>query len=110
MMAGTLEQAAEMMRGTLVGVDGKFLGVSTDTRTLRAGELFVALDGPNFDGRDFIPAATDKQAAGAVVAGPITTALPNITVQDTRVALGRLGAAWRQKMPARIVGLVKLSP
>lgn len=105
MMAGTLTQAAALMRGELSGADRDFVGVSTDTRTLKAGELFVALDGPNFDGRDFVPAAADKQAAGAVVAGPVDTTLPNIAVRDTRLALGMLAVAWRRQMSARIVGL-----
>lgn len=105
MMVSTLSQAAEMMHGTLVGGDATFRGVSTDTRTLRAGELFVALEGPSFDGREFLSVAAERSAAGAVVRGSTQTAIANISVADTRVALGDLAAAWRRKMPARVVGL-----
>lgn len=105
MMVGTLAQAAETMHGELIGADASFSGVSTDTRTLQAGELFVALHGPNFDGRDFLAAAAQKRAAAAVVTGSVRTALPNISVPDTRVAIGQLAAAWRRRMPARVVGL-----
>lgn len=105
MMAGTLAEAADMMQGKLHGIDRSFAGVSTDTRSLQADELFVALDGPNFKGRDFLAAAQKKRAAAAVVKGAEAAALANISVDDTRVALGRLGAAWRRQMPARVVGL-----
>lgn len=105
MMVSTLTQAAAMMNGELHGADRSFAGVCTDTRTLKTDELFVALDGPNFRGLDFLPAAEEKHAAAAVIAGTANSALPNISVADTRAALGQLGAAWRQQMPARIVGL-----
>ena len=62
----------------MVGADRPFAGLSTDTRTLKAGELFVALDGPNFAGRDFVPAAGEKRAAGAIVAGAATHDLAQI--------------------------------
>ena len=56
-MESTLAQAANSMHGKLQGTDLKFRGVSTDTRTLREGELFFALQGPNFDGAAFVEAA-----------------------------------------------------
>ena len=56
-MESTLAQAANSMCGTLQGSDLKFRGVSTDTRTLREGELFFALQGPNFDGAAFVVGA-----------------------------------------------------
>ena len=66
-MNSTLLHAAETMLGTLHGVDRSFDGVSTDTRTLQSGELFIALSGPNFDGGEFVNQANEKGAAGAVV-------------------------------------------
>ncbi|HWM29535.1 MAG TPA: UDP-N-acetylmuramoyl-tripeptide--D-alanyl-D-alanine ligase, partial [Woeseiaceae bacterium] len=66
MMEGTLSQAAEILHGTLHGADNTFRGVSSDTRTLNAGELFFALRGPNYDGEEFICRAAAGQAAGAV--------------------------------------------
>ena len=65
MIASTLTEAASMMNGELHGSDRRFAGISTDTRTLKPDELFVALDGPNFRGRDFLPAAREKTRGGS---------------------------------------------
>lgn len=105
MIQSTLAHAAESMHGTLHGSDTRFHGVSTDTRTLSSGELFVALQGPNFDGAAFLKQAAERQAAAAVVAEPVETGIPSITVDDTRLALGRLAAGWRRQMPATVVGI-----
>jgi len=105
MMAGTLSHAAESMRGTLHGEDLSFRGVSTDTRSIKPGELFVALRGPNFDGAKFVRQAAERNAAGAVVPRLIDTDLPTIVVDDTLVALGSLAAYWRQQMQATVVGI-----
>jgi len=92
----SLVQAAEILGASLHGRDGVFSSVSTDTRTLQPGALFVALQGPNFDGHGFIEAARDRGAVGALVAEPQSADLPWIRVEDTRLALGRLAAAWGQ--------------
>jgi UDP-N-acetylmuramoyl-tripeptide--D-alanyl-D-alanine ligase len=105
MMESTLAKAAASMHGVLHGEDARFLGVSTDTRTIESGELFVALHGPNFDGSEFLKIAEERQAAAAVVAKDIATTMPNITVADTRVALGRLASSWRQEMSVSVVGI-----
>jgi UDP-N-acetylmuramoyl-tripeptide--D-alanyl-D-alanine ligase len=105
MMESTLASAAESMQGTLHGEDIAFRGVSTDSRTLQSGELFFALQGPNFDGAEFVAVAEDRQAAGAVVQKMVRTELPIIVVDDTLKALGKLAAAWRKKMPARVIGI-----
>lgn len=105
MMSGTLSYAAESMRGTLYGSDLNFRGVSTDTRSLQSGELFIALQGPNFDGTNFLREAAKRRAAAAVVPRHIETKLPTIVVDDTLAALGELAARWRQQMPATVVGI-----
>lgn len=104
-MKSTLSIAAGAMRGTLHGNDRDFRGVSTDSRTISAGELFFALTGPNFDGSKFVSQASDKGAAGSVVVSRVDSELPQIQVDDTRLALGRLGARWRQMQTARVVGV-----
>ena len=105
----TLAAAAEFMNGTLHGSDQEFDGVSTDTRTLRRGELFVALQGPNFDGRDYVAQACDKGAAGAVVDALIEDeaahSLAQVVVNDSKRALGDLGAAWRGQINATVIGV-----
>jgi len=105
MMTGTLTIAADAMHGTLKGPDGAFRGVSTDTRSLNAGELFVALKGPNFDGTAFVARAAEKRAAGAVVPRAVDAGLPLIVVDDTLKALGELAASWRRQVPATVVGI-----
>jgi len=104
-MIATLAQAAASMQGTLHGDDRKFAGVSTDTRTIRDGELFFALQGPNFDGRDYVRVAKEAGAAGAVVSKHVKDGLAQISVDDTKAALGRFGAAWRNAHDATVVGV-----
>jgi len=105
MMECTLAKAADSMHGVLHGADVQFRGVSTDTRTIASGELFFALQGPNFDASEFLEEAANRQAAAAVVARQVETSLPSINVEDTRLALGMLASSWRQQMPATIVGI-----
>lgn len=91
----TLAAAARALDASLHGTDATFLAVSTDTRKTAVGDLFVALQGPNFDGHDFVAAAAQSGAVGAIVSRVIDTSLPFIVVDDTRLALGRLAAHWR---------------
>lgn len=104
-MKAMLAFAAQAMNGELHGKDRGFDGVSTDTRTLGKGQLFFALSGPNFDGSRFVSDAAGKGAAGAVVPSKVDADLPQITVDDTRLALGRLAAAWRDTRDVTVVGI-----
>jgi UDP-N-acetylmuramoyl-tripeptide--D-alanyl-D-alanine ligase len=104
-MKSTLSFAAGAMNGELHGADRSFDGISIDSRSIRKGELFVALSGPNFDGGEFVADAAGKGAAGAVVVQPAGADLPQIAVDDTRIALGRLGAAWRDRHAPKVVGI-----
>ena len=105
MIESTLAAAAHIMNGTLLGSDGSYAGVSTDSRTLGQGELFFALQGPNFDGGAFVSAAAEKNAAAAVLCEAVDVDIPQITVDDTRLALGTLAASWRQRMPVKVIGI-----
>jgi UDP-N-acetylmuramoyl-tripeptide--D-alanyl-D-alanine ligase len=104
-MISTLATAADAMQGVLNGDDRSFTGVSTDTRTVKSDELFFALSGPNFDGGEFVSQANAKGAAAAVVASRTAEDIAQITVDDTRLALGRLSSAWRQQHTATVVGV-----
>jgi len=104
-MIATLTAAADNMNGELHGDNGNFEGVSIDTRTLRGGELFFALQGPNFDGSDYVAVARQNGAAGAVVPGLVADDIAQITVDDTRQALGRFAAAWRAGHDATVIGV-----
>ena len=73
----TLATAADFMNGELHGADHPFNGVSTDTRSLQEGELFVALQGPNFDGCDYVGQARDKDLDLLVATYPPVPLLPD---------------------------------
>lgn len=88
-------------------LDLRFGAVSTDTRTVRPGDLFVALEGERLDGHDFLLDAEAAGAAGAVVTSePMTTpGLPLYRVPDTLVGLGRLARYRRRSLAARVIGI-----
>jgi UDP-N-acetylmuramoyl-tripeptide--D-alanyl-D-alanine ligase len=104
-VALTLQEAATVMHGTLHGADTTFKGVSTDSRQLVAGQLFVALEGPNFDGHTFLPKARENGAVAAVVSRLTDSALPQILVQDTRQALLQLATHWRRSFSIPVVAV-----
>jgi UDP-N-acetylmuramoyl-tripeptide--D-alanyl-D-alanine ligase len=95
----SLGEAAAVLGATLRGADARFSGVSTDTRTLRAGDLFVALRGERFDGHGFVSNAASAGAAAALVDRGYTgdLPLPAAVVEDTRIALGVLARHWRAR-------------
>ncbi|MEQ8663072.1 MAG: UDP-N-acetylmuramoyl-tripeptide--D-alanyl-D-alanine ligase, partial [Gammaproteobacteria bacterium] len=105
MIALALASAARVLDATLHGADARFHGVSTDTRSLRAGELFVALSGPRFDAHDMLGAAAAAGAAGAVVRAPRDIALPQVVVPDPRRALGVLARDWRLRFGIPVLGV-----
>jgi UDP-N-acetylmuramoyl-tripeptide--D-alanyl-D-alanine ligase len=101
----TLNEFAQTCGGTLTGADRSYTGVSTDTRTLKAGELFVALRGPRFNANDFVAAAESAGAAAAVVDARVDRPLPQIIVSDTQKALSASAAAWRAQFVMPVVGV-----
>lgn len=100
---------AEVRRalGLSGGASATFTAVSTDTRTLGAGALFVALVGENFDGHAFLDAAAGAGAKGAVVSRevPAPAGMTLYRVEDTLVALGDLALHRRNGLAARVVGI-----
>ena len=83
-------------------------GISIDSRTVDAGDLFIALQGPNFDGHAFVGEALAKGAVAALVAqtpAGLASDSPLLTVADTLAALSALGRAARQRSPARIIAV-----
>jgi UDP-N-acetylmuramoyl-tripeptide--D-alanyl-D-alanine ligase len=104
-MIGSLAAAAETMQGVLHGSDRPFDGVSTDSRTIREGELFIALSGPNFDGNEFVGQARGKGAAAAVVNALTDEDIAQIEVEDTRLALGQLTANWLHQHSPVVIGI-----
>lgn len=101
-----LSEAAALLGVPCTGPDAEVLRVSTDSRSIRAGDLFIALRGEKFDGGAFAAQALQQGAVGVVLdatqAPDITTAL---RVDDTRLALGRLAAAWRKRFAIPVVAI-----
>nr|WP_297459314.1 UDP-N-acetylmuramoyl-tripeptide--D-alanyl-D-alanine ligase [uncultured Halomonas sp.] len=75
--------------------DRPVAGIVTDTRALKAGDVFVALVGERFDAHDFLDQARRAGAVAAIVSRPVDDPLPQLAVADTRLALGLLGLARR---------------
>ena len=107
----TLCEAARAMQAEYSGLDAPFTKVSTDTRTVASGELFIALHGERFDGADFVSDALAKGVAAAVVARASLERLQRaprerlLLVDDARLALGRLGAYWRGRYENPLLAL-----
>jgi UDP-N-acetylmuramoyl-tripeptide--D-alanyl-D-alanine ligase len=104
-MTRTLTAVARAVEGRLVGADAAFGTVTTDSRTLAAGALFVAIAGDRFDGNDFVPDAHAKGAAGALVSRYTSVALAQVEVRDTRRALGALAKVWRAAFAVPVVAV-----
>ena len=103
----SLREAATAIGARAIGEDVRFDSVSTDSRTLQRGALFVALSGERFDGHRFIGAAKERGAAGAIVQEPGASRgeLPFIVVESSRFALGRLAAHWRGRFDIPLVAV-----
>ncbi|HKK06102.1 MAG TPA: UDP-N-acetylmuramoyl-tripeptide--D-alanyl-D-alanine ligase [Gammaproteobacteria bacterium] len=101
----SLAEAARALGTAPPGGKTVVRGVSTDSRTLQAGELFVALRGPSFDGHDFVDAARERGAAAYLLDHAVAGAEPALIVPDTRLALGRLARHWRERFSAPLVAV-----
>ena len=100
-----LKEIAVWTRGVLQGADAVVHGVSTDTRTLGPGELFVALVGERHDGHDHVAEAATRGAAAVLVSRRVETELPQIVVADTLQALGDLASAVRAQRDVNVIGI-----
>ncbi len=108
MISVSLSWIAEKVEGTLNTKSVEELqvkGVSTDTRTLEPGDLFIALVGPNHNAHDHLFKALEKGAAAVIVSEPVDCPLPLIMVADTKLALGKLGAAVKKRVGPKTVGI-----
>lgn len=102
-----LREAAEWIGGRLVG-DGEVQvrRVHSDTRTLEAGDLFVAIRGERFDANDFLADARAKGAVAAIAQpGKLPAGMPGIEVDDSKAALGRLANAWRRRYQLPLIAV-----
>ncbi len=102
-----LGEAARALAGTLEGPPLPFSGVTTDSRAVTAGDLFVALKGERFDGHGYVEEAIRRGAAAALTSRRVDSGVPlaQVVVADTRLALGRLAALWRARFAVPLVAL-----
>lgn len=110
-----LSQAAEILGGTLVGADVRFNAVSSDSRNIQSGDLFLALQGERFDGGEYVAGAAESGAVAAMVnavsyhrnkvAHGDDIPCPLLLVEDTRLALGQLAAYWRKQFEVQLIAI-----
>ena len=102
----SLIDIAQQVNGTLQGNDLIITNVSTDTREIGADSLFIALVGPNFNGHVFANEARQNGAVAMIASEPVEAHMPVIMVEDTKAALGALGAYVKQKVAPKTVGII----
>ena len=106
----SIAEAAEAIGGRAQRAQVRFTSVSSDSRALQPGALFVALRGERFDGHDFVDAAITRGAAAAMINAESASmfqdsGIPCFAVDDTRRALGRLAAYWRLRFSIPLVAV-----
>ena len=111
MMNWTLARIAAVTQGRILGgaqaAEQVVNGLTTDTRAIAQGQLFVALAGERFDAHDFLAAAVQAGAAGLLVSDEqrLPAGAPAVLVADTRQALGQLAAAWRAQFTLPLIAV-----
>ncbi|MBU0689460.1 MAG: UDP-N-acetylmuramoyl-tripeptide--D-alanyl-D-alanine ligase [Gammaproteobacteria bacterium] len=103
-----LSQAAQALHAHFAGDDVRFSAVSTDTRSIAQGDLFIALRGEHFDGAQFVAQAAQAGAVAAIVKeGSVLeeVSCPVLFVPDTRIALGKLAAHWRKQFDIPLLAI-----
>lgn len=102
-----LSEIAQAVQSEVVNQNAKLIvtGVSIDTRTLKPGQLYIAIQGKQFDGHQFIDQALQAGAVAIISAQPLANDIPHILVKDTRLALAQLAGFWRKQLAVKIVGV-----
>lgn len=101
----TLSLLAQELGGELLGEDVMFSNISTDTRSLKHGDLYLALVGENFDGNNFIKEAARAGAGSAVISRQLVPQLPALKVTDTHEALAKIANMNRQRSAAKVIAV-----
>ncbi len=101
----TFSEVAKVTNGELMGDDGTFNCVNTDSRNIDAGALFVALIGQNFNAHDYVQQAVELGACAVLVSEKQACDCTQILVKDTQIALGQMAKLWRTKSHAKIIAL-----
>jgi UDP-N-acetylmuramoyl-tripeptide--D-alanyl-D-alanine ligase len=101
----SVAQAARALDAHYSGTDARFTAVCSDSRAVKRGDLFVALKGEHFDAHDFLAQAAASGAVALLVERASDVDLPQIVVDDTTRALGRLGNYWRRQFTIPLVAV-----
>ncbi|BAN36296.1 UDP-N-acetylmuramoyl-tripeptide--D-alanyl-D-alanine ligase [Sulfuricella denitrificans skB26] len=103
----SLSAAAKALNAETSGTDVTFSGVTTDSRAVAAGDLFVALKGERFDGHNYVKQVMEQGAVAALVErrDPAWGDFPLLLVKDARLALGELAGHWRSRFTIPVVAL-----
>ncbi|HET9023773.1 MAG TPA: UDP-N-acetylmuramoyl-tripeptide--D-alanyl-D-alanine ligase [Burkholderiaceae bacterium] len=103
----TVSELARTVAALAVQGDGRvgFSSVSTDTRTLAPGALFVALRGERFDGHEYVTTARERGAAAALLERAVDVDLPQVIVADSKRALGIAAAQWRARFALPVIAV-----
>jgi len=100
-----LSETAARIGGRVAGTDVRFDAVGNDSRGDCTRQLFVALRGARFDAHEFVAQAGRRGAAAALVDHRVDVDIPQLVVDDTRLGLGRLAAAWREHVKGRVIAV-----
>jgi UDP-N-acetylmuramoyl-tripeptide--D-alanyl-D-alanine ligase len=101
-----LTDLTEPLSAKLINADAVFSSVSTDSRAIEPGQLFVALTGPRFDGHAYLAEVAAKGAVAALVERHVAdVSLPQLVVADSRIALGQLGALNRARFTGPVAAV-----
>lgn len=105
-MRASLAELQSSLSDARITADVRFEGVSTDSRQVAAGNLFVALRGEHFDAHDFLDQVVAKGVAAVVIEREMPgLTVPAIMVPDTRIALGEIGRHWRRQFSIPVIGV-----
>jgi UDP-N-acetylmuramoyl-tripeptide--D-alanyl-D-alanine ligase len=101
----TLAIVAKLLNCPKPVKEGSITGAAIDSRQVKPGDLFIAIEGAKADGHDFIAAARQAGASAALVSSLQEDALPQFVVADVITEFGRLAAYWREQSPCKVVAI-----
>ncbi len=101
----SLSTIAQAVNGKLIGNDCDINAVSIDTRSLQTGDLYIAIKGKNFDGHSFIDNAEQAGAGALLLEQAANSALPQVIVADSHLALAELAGFWRKQIAVKVAGV-----
>jgi len=94
-----------LLQTTGANLDTSVLGITTDTRTIKPQELFIALVGENFDGHNFVKQAVSQGAIAVVVDRQLDLDIPQFIVRDTLEAYQQIARWWRDRFDIPVIGV-----